>query len=300
MLRSAIHAGLRARSATATATARPLAAAAMTSSPCRHNSDDAASKTHFGFKTVAEGEKERLVAGVFSSVADSYDVMNDAMSMGIHRCWKSTFIERMAPTPETRLLDVAGGTGDIALRYLDYIKQHHGGQLGNAHVTLLDINPEMLRVGEQRFRKLGFAEGNPHVSFLEGNAEHLDGIADESVDVYTIAFGIRNVTHIDRAIRQAHRVLKKGGRFMVLEFGKVNNPLLAAAYDQYSFRMIPHLGQILANDRDSYQYLVESIRKFPTQDEFVAMMKAEGFQVVGKGYEDLTFGIATIWSGWKL
>ncbi|ORZ29516.1 UbiE/COQ5 methyltransferase [Catenaria anguillulae PL171] len=263
------------------------------------SSSSSDNETHFGFRSVPESEKQRLVAGVFSSVADSYDLMNDAMSLGIHRCWKNLYIDRLAPTQETRLLDVAGGTGDIAMRFLNYVKEHNGGQLGNAHVTVLDINPDMLRVGQERFKKMGYAD-DQHVTFIEGNAEVLEGIPDNSLDAYTIAFGIRNCTHIDRVIAQAHRVLKRGGRFMVLEFGKVNNPLLAAAYDSYSFRMIPHLGQILANDRESYQYLVESIRKFPTQDEFASMMKAQGFQVIGKGYEDLTFGVATIWSGWKL
>ncbi|KAL7752637.1 hypothetical protein RI367_001639 [Sorochytrium milnesiophthora] len=259
----------------------------------------AAGKTHFGFRTVDEEEKESLVGKVFGSVASSYDVMNDAMSLGIHRLWKNRFIEKLAPGPDTRLLDVAGGTGDIALRFLQTIDAQHGG-LGNAHVTVLDINPAMLEVGKERFAKLGLGDDTPHVEFVEGNAEKLDTIPDSSVDAYTIAFGIRNCTHIDRVIREAHRVLRPGGRFMCLEFGKVGNPVLSKIYDEYSFRVIPHIGHIVANDRDSYQYLVESIRRFPSQEEFVQMMKKEGFKVAGSGYEDLTFGVATIWSGWKL
>ncbi|KNE64445.1 ubiquinone/menaquinone biosynthesis methyltransferase [Allomyces macrogynus ATCC 38327] len=289
-----------ARATPATTAAAAATAARLSTTRMLRDQHDASGTTHFGFRTVREEDKESLVRGVFSSVADNYDLMNDAMSGGVHRCWKSAFIERLAPAPDTRLLDVAGGTGDIALRFLDYVREQNGGALGAAHVTVFDINPEMLRVGAQRFSKLGLENGGPHVSFVEGNAEELAGIEDNSMDAYTIAFGIRNCTHIDRVIRQAYRVLKPGGRFMVLEFGKVNNPLLSTLYDAYSFRVIPHLGQILANDRDSYQYLVESIRKFPTQQQFVDMMKHEGFQVVGQGYEDLTFGVATIWSGWKL
>ncbi|KAI9220811.1 ubiE/COQ5 methyltransferase family-domain-containing protein [Blastocladiella britannica] len=276
----------------------PITTRYLSSTRINNRDDKKDTTTHFGFKTVPEQQKESLVHSVFASVADNYDVMNDAMSMGVHRLWKNTLIERMSPTAETRLLDVAGGTGDIALRFLDAVRQVEPN-LGNAHVTVLDINEEMLRVGEKRFAAAGL-EHSPHVAFVHGNAEVLDGIPDNSVDVYTIAFGIRNCTHIDRVIAQAHRVLKRGGRFMVLEFGKVNNPILATAYDQYSFRMIPHLGQILANDRESYQYLVESIRKFPSQPQFAQMMRDGGFQTVGEGYEDLTFGVATIWSGWKL
>ncbi|KAI9135907.1 ubiE/COQ5 methyltransferase family-domain-containing protein [Paraphysoderma sedebokerense] len=257
-------------------------------------------QTHFGFQTVPENMKEMLVGKVFENVASKYDVMNDAMSFGVHRFWKNYFMQRLAPGPSTKLLDVAGGTGDIALRFLDYVRSHYGG-LKSANVTVLDINPAMLEVGKQRFSKLGFQpENDPHVSFQVGNAEDLSDIPSESMDAYTIAFGIRNCTHIDKVIGEAYRVLKPGGRFMCLEFGKVDNPVVGSLYDIYSFQVIPELGQLIASDRASYQYLVESIRKFPSQPEFTLMMKDKGFKVVGSGYEDLTFGVASIWTGFKL
>ncbi|KAG0306016.1 2-hexaprenyl-6-methoxy-1,4-benzoquinone methyltransferase [Dissophora globulifera] len=254
-------------------------------------------ETHFGFKNVPENMKETLVKQVFANVASNYDLMNDAMSGGVHRLWKDHFIRTLAPTPGTKLLDVAGGTGDIAMRFLDYCKETHGDS--SAQVTLLDINPHMLEVGKERFTQTPY-HNTSQVSFMEGNAEDLKDIADNSMDAYTIAFGIRNVTHIDRALKEAYRVLKPGGRFMCLEFSRVENPVISKVYDVFSFDVIPVIGQVVANDRDSYQYLVESIRKFPPQKDFARMIKEAGFTVMGQGYEDLTFGVAAIHSGFKL
>ncbi|KAI9481338.1 MAG: UbiE/COQ5 methyltransferase [Benjaminiella poitrasii] len=253
--------------------------------------------THFGFRDVAEEEKENLVHNVFANVASKYDVMNDAMSLGIHRIWKDEFIRSMAPGPGTKLLDVAGGTGDIALKFLDYCKNIHHDN--TATVKLVDINAHMLEEGKKRFQKTQYANTN-QASFLVQNAEHLDDIPDESMDVYTIAFGIRNCTHVDKVVKEAYRVLKKGGRFMCLEFSKVDNPLIGKIYDIYSFDIIPALGQVIAGDRDSYQYLVESIRKFPPQEEFAQIIRDAGFKTIGRGYEDLTFGVAAIHSGFKI
>ncbi|KAL1921369.1 uncharacterized protein VTP21DRAFT_11085 [Calcarisporiella thermophila] len=252
--------------------------------------------THFGFKNIPESQKEELVGKVFANVANKYDLMNDAMSCGIHRIWKDHFIRELAPGPGTKLLDVAGGTGDIAMRFLDYCHSTHGDD--TAQVKIVDINPNMLEVGKQRFANTRY-HGTPQLEFQVDNAEQLN-IPSESVDAYTIAFGIRNCTHIDRVLREAHRVLKKGGRFMCLEFSQVNNPALRMLYDAYSFNVIPQLGGILANDKESYQYLVESIRKFPPQPEFARMIREAGFTTIGKGWEDLTFGVAAIHTGFKL
>ncbi|KAI7852628.1 UbiE/COQ5 methyltransferase [Circinella umbellata] len=259
--------------------------------------DEESKVTHFGFRNVPEEEKESLVRQVFANVAGNYDVMNDAMSLGIHRIWKDQFIRSMAPGPGTKLLDVAGGTGDIALRFLDYCRNIH--QDSTASVTMVDINPHMLEEGKKRFTKTPYANTN-QASFFVQNAENLEEIPDESMDVYTIAFGIRNCTHVDRVVKEAYRVLKPGGRFMCLEFSQVDNPIISKFYDIYSFDVIPVLGQVIAQDRDSYQYLVESIRKFPPQEKFAQMIRDAGFSTVGKGYEDLTFGVAAIHSGFKI
>ncbi|KAI8144172.1 UbiE/COQ5 methyltransferase [Fennellomyces sp. T-0311] len=253
--------------------------------------------THFGFRDVPEEQKESLVRQVFANVAGNYDVMNDAMSLGIHRIWKDQFIRSMAPGPGTKLLDVAGGTGDIALRFLDYCKNIHKDS--TASVTMVDINPHMLEEGKKRFAKTPYANTN-QANFYVQNAENLTEIPDESMDVYTIAFGIRNCTHVDRVVKEAYRVLKPGGRFMCLEFSRVDNPVIGKFYDLYSFDVIPVLGQVIAQDRDSYQYLVESIRKFPPQEEFAQIIRDAGFSTIGKGYEDLTFGVAAIHSGFKI
>jgi len=246
--------------------------------------------TSFGFKTVEEDKRQGLVNEVFSSVAENYDLMNDLMSGGMHRVWKSAFINWLAPPKTSRdyhHLDVAGGTGDIAFRLLEASR-------GGTRSVICDISGEMLRVGEKRARERALRD---RLTFVQGNAEALP-FPDNSFDAYTIAFGIRNVTHIDQALREARRVLKRGGRFMCLEFSKVEVPMLDKVYDLFSFNVIPHLGKLTAGDRASYQYLVESIRKFPPQEEFVAMIEEAGFEQVK--YRNLSGGIAAMHSGWKL
>ncbi|CAG8683445.1 3565_t:CDS:2 [Dentiscutata erythropus] len=257
------------------------------------NDDKKEPETNFGFKYVPESMKEKLVGQVFTNVASKYDVMNDAMSLGIHRLWKDYFIRTMAPGPGTKLLDVAGGTGDIAMGFLNYCKEIHGDT--SAQVTLLDINPEMVDVGRERFKKTPYNQTS-QIQFEIGNAENISTIPSNSFDVYTIAFGIRNCTHIDRVLSEAYRVLRPGGRFMCLEFGKVQNSVISSIYNLYSFQIIPVLGQVIAADRDSYQYLVESIQRFPSQDKFTEMIKDTGFTVTGKGWEDLTFAPDTEYS----
>ncbi|KAI9482392.1 UbiE/COQ5 methyltransferase [Coemansia mojavensis] len=240
--------------------------------------------------------KETLVRNVFSSVASNYDVMNDAMSMGIHRIWKDHFIRKMAPTPGAKLLDVAGGTGDITQRFLEYQDNINGDSTSTVH--MVDINPDMLREGERRFASSKWQQQS-RIGFTVGNAEKLDFVEDNTFDIYTIAFGIRNCTHPEKVVQEAFRVLKPGGRFMCLEFSRVDNPLLAAMYDLHSFYVIPKLGELIANDRESYEYLVESIRKFPPQDKFAQIIRDAGFTTIGKGYENMTFGTVAIHSGYK-
>jgi demethylmenaquinone methyltransferase/2-methoxy-6-polyprenyl-1,4-benzoquinol methylase len=243
--------------------------------------------THFGFRDVAEGEKAGLVHGVFSSVASSYDVMNDVMSFRIHRLWKEAMIDWMAPRPGMKLLDVAGGTGDISFRVLNRLK-------GNGSATICDMTAPMLVEG----RKRAEAESLSHaLDWVCGDAMKLP-FPDKCFDTYTIAFGIRNVTRIADALAEAYRVLKPGGRFMCLEFSHVDPPLMQKAYDLYSFNVIPRMGQFIAKDRDSYQYLVESIRKFPDQETFASMIRDAGFARVQ--YRNQTLGIAAIHSGWRI
>ncbi|KAK0384736.1 hypothetical protein NLU13_7214 [Sarocladium strictum] len=260
--------------------------------------------THFGYETIPEHEKEGRVAGVFTNVAESYDKMNDFMSLGIHRLWKDHFVSSLNPgatTPQgqpQKILDVAGGTGDIAFRMLQH--SHTQNLNPNIHVTISDINPAMLSVGRDRSLSLP-ASHQACLSFLEANAEVLPpSVEDNSLDLYTVAFGIRNFTNIPAALKEAHRVLKPGGVFACLEFSKVDKyPLFNAIYKQWSFSAIPLIGQLVAGDRDSYQYLVESIERFPSQEEFRGMIEDAGFKVAGKGYEDLTGGIAAIHRGIK-
>lgn len=262
------------------------------------------STTHFGFKTVDAREKEKLVGGVFSSVASNYDLMNDVMSMGIHRLWKSHFISRldagMRPGLSTPLdfLDVAGGTGDIAFGLLDHAEQKYGDR--SSTMTVADINPDMLREGERRFQLSKYNDGSDRVSFLVQNGETMSDIPDNSKDVYTIAFGIRNFTNVQAGLDTAYRILRPGGIFACLEFSHVDNPALDYIYRAYSFSLLPLMGQLVANDRDLYQYLVESIRKFPPQEEFKSMIEKAGFFVPESGYENLTFGVACIHIGIKL
>lgn len=242
--------------------------------------------THFGFQTVEEGAKAGMVHGVFSRVASKYDIMNDLMSVGIHRLWKDAMMDWLAPRPGQRLLDVAGGTGDVAFRFL---KRAPG-----ATATVCDMTEPMLIEGQKRAEAEDMAD---RLSWVVGDAMALP-FEDNSFDVYTISFGIRNVTRIPDALHEAYRVLRPGGRLMVLEFSQIPNDMLQWLYDRYSFNVIPVMGQIVANDRDSYQYLVESIRKFPDQDTFASMIREAGFANVK--YRNLTLGIAALHSGWKI
>lgn len=237
----------------------------------------------FGYEEVAPDEKTRRVGGVFSSVAARYDIMNDAMSGGLHRVWKDVFVRRVKPRPGEAILDMAGGTGDIAFRMAE-----HG-----AAVTVADINPDMLAVGIDRAAKRGI-DG---LVWSEANAETLQW-PDRFFDAYTIAFGIRNVTDIPAALREAHRVLRRGGRFFVLEFSTTLWPGFADVYDAYSHRLVPKLGEMLAGDADSYRYLVESIRRFPDMPTFEAMIEDAGF--VQTRVEPMLGGLVAIHSGWKI
>ncbi|SLN23894.1 Ubiquinone/menaquinone biosynthesis C-methyltransferase UbiE [Pseudoruegeria aquimaris] len=242
--------------------------------------------THFGFRTVNESEKAGMVHGVFTNVASKYDVMNDAMSMGIHRIWKDAMMDWLAPRAGQKLLDVAGGTGDISFRFLK--------RAGHAHATVLDMTESMLVEGAKRAEAAAMADS---LDWVVGDAMQLPFEAN-TFDVYTISFGIRNVTRIPDALSEAYRVLKPGGRLMVLEFSHIPNDLMQKVYDLYSFNVIPVMGQVIANDRDSYQYLVESIRNFPDQETFASMIRTAGFENVK--YRNLTMGIAALHSGWKI
>ncbi len=250
---------------------------------------DGGMATAFGFREVGDGEKQPLVNDVFHTVARRYDIMNDLMSAGLHRVWKGAFVDWLSPPKRAgwKALDVAGGTGDIAFRVLE-------ASGGRADVTVLDINGSMLEVGKDRAAKRGIAD---QLTFVEANAEGLP-FPDKSFDAYTIAFGIRNVPRIDVALAEAFRVLKTGGRFMCLEFSEVEMPLLDRFYDAWSFNAIPAIGKAVTGDGDSYRYLVESIRKFPRQEEFAAMIRKAGFSRVS--YRNYSGGIAAAHSGWKL
>jgi demethylmenaquinone methyltransferase / 2-methoxy-6-polyprenyl-1,4-benzoquinol methylase len=249
----------------------------------------AGEQTHFGFRDVPLGDKQGHVNEVFHSVAERYDLMNDLMSAGAHRLWKDALVSMLRPgsTRAFRVLDVAGGTGDVAFRILEA-----GGP--RTHVTVLDINGSMLAVGQERTRKHRF-EGT--IDFVEANAEVLP-LPDSDFDAYTIAFGIRNVPQIDKALAEAHRVLKRGGRILVLEFAPVDTPGLDRIYDAFSFQVIPRLGKAVTGDSESYQYLVESIRKFPRPEAFARMIAAAGFRRVE--HRAMSGGIVNIHSGWKL
>ncbi len=243
----------------------------------------------FGFREVPEEEKEGLVREVFSSVARNYDVMNDLMSAGVHRLWKDAMVEWLNPQPGQAFLDVAGGTGDIAFRIAD-LARARGGE---AAITVCDINAEMLNEGVRRAHEMG--EGA--VTWVCGDAEKLP-IPDQSMDAYTIAFGIRNVTHIDQALAEARRVLKPGGRFLCLEFSRVEAPGLDAIYERYSFSVLPKLGEWVANDGEAYRYLAESIRRFPAQKPFATMIEKAGLSRVK--VRNLTGGIAAMHSAWRI
>ena len=236
----------------------------------------------FGYENISAEEKTARVRGVFSSVAAKYDVMNDAMSGGMHRLWKDRFVRRVKPRAGEDILDMAGGTGDIAFRMAR----------SGAHVTVADINPEMLGVGMERAMKRGLSG----LVWSEQNAEQLS-FPDRHFDAYTIAFGIRNVTHVAQALDEAHRVLRYGGRFFCLEFSTTLWPGFAEVYDAYSHRLVPRLGKLLAGDEESYRYLIESIRRFPPMDEFREMIAQAGFTQTK--VEPLLGGLVAIHSGWK-
>eukprot|EP01040_Poterioochromonas_malhamensis_P010621 gene10621-11565_t len=284
----------------------------------RYLSDGSPSRfADFGFKEVSREEKEKLVRGVFSSVASKYDIMNDFMSLGTHRLWKDEFVNmigyedaaKVDPDYIPRHLDVAGGTGDIAFRSALEMNRLYGSNLQTAiqsnqydkvedrPIVVCDINPEMLAVGRSRAAEQVGQDKVNMLGFIEGNAEKLP-FPDNSFDLYTIAFGLRNVTNKDVAIREAFRVLKKGGRIMILEFSHVPNSLISQVYDQFSFQIIPKIGKMVANDEASYQYLVESIRRFPKQEELLKMLSNEGFSCCN--YVNFTFGVVAVHSGFKL
>ena len=237
----------------------------------------------FGYDDIDPSEKVGKVSAVFSSVAASYDVMNDAMSGGMHRLWKDRFVRRVKPRAGESILDMAGGTGDIAFRM----------QSSGAFITVADINPDMLGVGMERSEKREIGG----LAWSEQNAETLS-FDDKSFDAYTIAFGIRNVTHIDMALREAHRVLKRGGRFFCLEFSTTLWPGFAEVYDAYSHRVVPKIGRLLAGDEESYRYLIESIRRFPDMPTFEGMIQEAGF--VRTAVEPMLGGLVAIHSGWKI
>jgi demethylmenaquinone methyltransferase/2-methoxy-6-polyprenyl-1,4-benzoquinol methylase len=246
--------------------------------------------THFGEQTVPLAEKQGLVDGVFHSVARRYDLMNDLMSAGLHRAWKDALVTAVNPPKSQRpfaLLDLAGGTGDVAFRVAEA-----GGE--NTRVIVCDINEEMLSVGRERAAERGLDQA---VSFEQGNAEELP-YPDRSFDCVTIAFGIRNVPRIERALTEAYRVLKIGGRFLCLEFSSVDLPGLDKLYELYSFQVIPRVGEAVTGDREAYQYLVESIRKFPKPKAFTQMIEAAGFRRVS--FKAMTGGVVALHSGWKL
>ena len=244
-------------------------------------------RASFGYRDVRAREKQGLVRGVFSNVARSYDLMNDLMSVGVHRLWKDAFVDALNPRPGWTVLDVAGGTGDIAFR----VRKRTGE---DGRVVVCDLTPDMLEVGRDRAVDKGYLSG---IDWVAGDAMSLP-VNSRTADAYTIAFGLRNVTHIEDVLAEAYRSLRPGGRFMCLEFSQVVLPVLDRVYDLYSFNVLPRIGQLVARDRESYQYLVESIRRFPPQEELAQMMRDAGFERVS--YRNLSGGIAAIHSGWRL
>ncbi len=251
----------------------------------QRDTDQPGTTASFGFRDVDAGDKAALVRGVFDNVARRYDLMNDLMSWGVHRLWKAALIDQLKPRADMRLLDVAGGTGDVALRYYDS---------GGGDVTVLDVNQQMLSVGRDRALDRGVTAG---MQWVVGDAEALP-LADETLDAYTIAFGLRNVTDIGRALGEARRVLKPGGYFLCLEFSRVVLPLLSSLYDRYSFLVVPALGARITGDSGAYRYLVESIRRFPDQAALAGRMRAAGLERVR--VRNLSGGIAAIHAAWRI
>jgi demethylmenaquinone methyltransferase/2-methoxy-6-polyprenyl-1,4-benzoquinol methylase len=243
----------------------------------------------FGYRDVADSEKAALVRGVFSSVAKRYDLMNDLMSGGVHRLWKDAMVEWLNPQPGQRILDVAGGTGDVAFRIADLARARGGP----AEVTVCDVNPEMLAEGVRRAEETDERD----VGWALGDAERLP-FASASMDACTIAFGIRNVTRIEAALGEMRRVLKPGGRFLCLEFSRVEAPGLDALYERYSFSILPRLGEMVAKDGEAYRYLVESIRRFPAQNAFAKMIARAGLSRVK--VRNLAGGVAAMHSAWRI
>ena len=241
----------------------------------------------FGYRDVPAAEKAGMVARVFESVAPRYDLMNDLMSGGVHRLWKNTLVDVLNPRPGEKFLDVAGGTGDVAFRI-------HRRQGDRPDITVCDINAAMLAVGRDRAADRGLLKG---LTWTTGDAENLP-FPDRSFDGYTIAFGLRNVTDIDKALREAHRVLRPGGRFLCLEFSKVTSAPAARVYDAYSSRALPFFGRIVARDAESYRYLHESIRRFPPQRELARRMREAGFANVT--WRDMTLGVVALHAGWRI
>ena len=242
--------------------------------------------TDFGFSRVRSKDKSNLVKKIFENVSGRYDLMNDFMSLGIHRVWKESMLDWLAPRRGQSLIDVAGGTGDIAFNFIRRAKS-------GANATILDLTESMMIEGKKKTIDL---PEESKINWVCGDAMRMP-FSNSTFDVYTISFGIRNVTDISKTLSEAYRVLKPGGRLMILEFSSVNNDLISWIYDKYSFNIIPKLGEFVSNDRESYQYLVESIRKFPNQEKFSEMIINEGFRKVK--YRDLTFGIAALHSAWK-
>ena len=261
--------------------------ASPSTDPADPSAATAAEQASFGDRDVPAGEKAGMVRRVFESVAPRYDLMNDLMSAGVHRLWKSTLVDVLHPRPGERLLDVAGGTGDIAFRIV-----HRQGE--RASITICDINQAMLAVGRDSAVDRGLLQG---LTWTTGDAETLP-FPDRSFDGYTIAFGLRNVTHIDRALSEAHRVLKPGGRFYCLEFSKVTSATIARLYDAYSSRALPFLCRLVARDAESYRYLYESIRRFPSQRELAVRLRKAGFANVS--WRNMSMGIVALHGGWRI
>ena len=250
------------------------------------SNQEVSTQTHFGFKQVEKSQKASMVADVFQSVAAKYDIMNDVMSLGIHRLWKRFTIDCSGARSGQKILDLAGGTGDLTAKFSRIVGE-------NGKVVLADINDAMLKVGRDKLRDLGIV-GN--VEYVQANAEELP-FPDNTFDIITIAFGLRNVTDKDKALASMYRVLKPGGRLLVLEFSKPSNEMLSKAYDFYSFHLLPKIGQLVANDSESYQYLAESIRMHPEQEVLKSMMETAGFEQTT--YHNLTAGIVALHRGFK-